>query len=80
MLFLIFLAITSWLGDDNKKSILSGIIHDLDKNKQLVYTSRIKLDCDFTEKYLSHIGFHWKDIDKNYLIKYINYFRKINFI
>ena len=68
------------LKDDNKKSILSGIIHDLDKNKQLVYTSRIKLDCDFTEKYLSHIGFHWKDIDKNYLIKYINYFRKINFI
>ena len=67
------------LKDDNKKDILSGIIHDLDKNKRLVYTSRIKLDCSFTEKYLNYIGFYWKDIDRKYLIKYINYFKKINF-
>ena len=68
------------LKDDNKKDILSGIIHDLDKNKQLVYTSRIALDADFTGKYLKNIGFSWKNIDKNYLIKYIDYFRKIKFI
>ena len=67
------------MSDDNKKDILSGIIHDLDKNKRLVYTSRIKLDCSFTEKYLNYIGFYWKDIDRKYLIKYINYFKKINF-
>lgn len=72
--------INELLKDDSKKDILSGIIHDLDKNKQLVYTSRIVLNCDFTEKYLKNIGFSWKDIDKNYLIKYINYFRKIKFI
>lgn len=68
------------LNDDNKKEIISGIIHDLDKDKNLVYTSKIKLDCDFTEKYLEKLGFHWKKIDKNYIIKYINYFRDINFI
>ena len=71
--------INELLKDDDKKGILSGIIHDLDKNKQLIYTSRIKLDCSFTEKYLNHIGFYWKNIDKNYLIKYINYFKKIKF-
>lgn len=72
--------INELLKDDTKKNIISGIIHDLDKNKNLVYTSRIRLDCDFTEKYLKNIGFSWKPIDKNYLIKYINYFKSINFI
>ena len=71
--------INELLKDDNKKGLLSGIIHDLNKDKQLIYTSRIKLDCSFTEKYLNHIGFYWKEIDKNYLIKYINYFKKIEF-
>ncbi len=72
--------INELLKDDNKKEILSGIIHDLDKDKNLIYTSRIALNCDFTGKYLKNIGFSWKNIDKNYLIKYINYFRKIKFI
>lgn len=72
--------INSSLNDDSKKDILSGIIHDLDKDKRLIYTSRIKLDCTFTEKYLEKVGFHWKNIDKDYIIKYINYFKNINFI
>ena len=68
------------LQDDKRKNILSGIIHDLDENKHLVYTSRIRLDSTFTEKYLNSIGFYWKNIDKSYIIKYISYFRKIKFI
>ena len=72
--------ITGILEDDSRKSILSGIIHDLDKNKHLVYTSNVKLDCSFTEEYLKFIGFEWSPIDKEYVIKYINYFNKIGFI
>ena len=72
--------ITQLLEDDNRKEILSGIIHDLDKDKQLIYTSNIRLNSDFTENYLNFIGFHWKCIDKNYIIRYINYFRKIKFL
>lgn len=68
------------LADDNKKDIISGFIHDLDSEKRLVYTSNIRLDSKFTENYLKNIGFRWKKIDKNYIIKYINYFRKIGFI
>ena len=72
--------ITGILEDDSRKSILSGIIHDLDKNKHLVYTSNVKLDCSFTEDYLKAIGFEWSPIDKEYVIKYMNYFNKIGFI
>lgn len=72
--------ITGILDDDTRKSCLSGIIHDLDKNKHLVYTSNIKLNCDFSEQYLEKIDFKWLDINEDYLLKYIHYLNKIGFI
>lgn len=72
--------ITGILDDDNRKDIVSGIIQDLNKEKILVYTSNIRLNSDFTENYLKNIGFRWKKIDKNYIIKYMNYFKKIGYI
>ncbi len=71
--------INELLNNDNNKDILSGIIHDLDKEKRLIYTSNIKLDASFTVTYLKKIGFEWKSIDKEYIFKYINYFKKIKF-
>lgn len=71
--------INELLNNDNNKDILSGIIHDLDKEKRLIYTSNIKLDASFTVAYLKKIGFEWKSIDKEYIFKYINYFKKIKF-
>ena len=65
--------ITGILEDPNKKQILSGIIYDLDKNKNLIYTSKINLDANFTEEYLKTIGFEWPILDEGYIIKYINY-------
>ena len=57
------------------------LVNKKDQEKlPLVYTSRIRLSCDFTEKYFENIGFSWKPIDKNYLIKYINYFKSVDFI
>jgi len=72
--------ITGILADNNRKDILSGIIYDLNENKQLVYTSRIRLNSNFTEGFLERIRFNWKSIDKDYIIRYINYLRKIKFI
>lgn len=72
--------LTGILSDNSRKNILSGIIYDLDDSKRLVYTSNIRLNANFTEAFLNKISFDWKEIDKNYIIKYINYFRKINFI
>ncbi len=72
--------ITGILNDDERKDIVSGIVQDLNKEKILVYTSNIRLNSNFTENYLKNIGFRWKKIDKNYIIKYMNYFKKIGYI
>lgn len=72
--------LTEILNDDFKKEILSGIIHDIDSNKQLIYTSNVRIDYEFTEKYLEKIGFSWKEIDKEYILKYMDYFKRIGFI
>ena len=72
--------LTGILADNDRKDILSGIIYDLDDNKNLIYTSNIRLNCNFTEKYLKKLGFRWKNIDKEYIIKYINYLKQIKFI
>ena len=66
--------------DDENKHLISGIVQDLDSHKNLVYTSRIKLDASFTIQYLNKIGFEWNAIDINYIVKCINYFKKIKFI
>lgn len=68
------------LNNPSKKDVLSGIIQDLDAKKRLIYTSNINLCSDFTETYLKHIGFSWEKINNNYIVKYINYFRKIKFL
>ena len=72
--------ITGILQDEKNKKILSGIIYDLDNDKNLIYTSKIRLNADFTNSYLNEIGFHWKKIDEDYIVKYMNYFKKIKFI
>lgn len=72
--------INNLLNDSEKRDSISGIIQDLDSNRHLLYTSSIQLDATFTELYLKNIGFEWKTIDKNYIIKYINYFKKIKFL
>ena len=72
--------LTEILNDDFKKEILSGIIHDIDSKKQLIYTSNVRIDYEFTGKYLEKIGFYWKEIDKEYILKYMDYFKRIGFI
>lgn len=68
------------LNDDSKKEILSGIIHDMDSDKHLIYTSNVRVNFELTEKYLNNIDFYWKDLNEDYIIKYMNYFKKIGFI
>lgn len=72
--------LTGILADNNRKDILSGIIYDLDDDKNLIYTSNIRLNSDFTEKYLNKLDFKWRSIDKEYIIRYMKYLKKINFI
>lgn len=54
--------ITGILEDDNRKELVSGIVHDLNKDKKLVYTSSIRLHAIFTENYLRNCRF---SLEKN---------------
>jgi surfactin family lipopeptide synthetase B len=72
--------ITGILDDNKRKDIVSGIIYDLDKNKNLIYTSNITLNSNFSNRYLNKIGFYWKKTEKKYLRKCMKYFKNIGFI
>lgn len=64
----------------NNQNILSGIINDFDENKMLVYKSNVNLNNDFTNEFLSTLGFSWPEIDENYIIKYLDYLKNINYL
>ena len=68
------------LSDDSKKSIISGIVQDLDKNKEFTYISKIGLDASFTKQYLAALGFNWNTFDSSYINKCFNYFEQVGFI
>lgn len=60
--------------------ILNGIINDLNEKNLLDYQTDVKVQSDYTRNYLKKIGFEWEKIDRNYIIRYINYLRKISFL
>lgn len=68
------------LSDDSKKSIISGIVQDLDKDKKFTYISKVGLDATFTQKYLESIGFKWVTFDADYINKCFDYFEDVGFI
>ena len=68
------------LKDKNLKNEINGIITDLDENKLLNLINSIIPNGDFTQKYLETIGFKWPQIDKEYIRKYVEYFKKIKYI
>jgi hypothetical protein len=68
------------LSDDSKKSIISGIVQDLDKDKKFTYISKVGLDATFTQKYLEAIGFNWSTFDSEYVNKCFDYFENVGFI
>ena len=48
--------LTEILNDDFKKEILSGIIHDIDSKKQLIYTSNIRIGYRYRIYIVSNIN------------------------
>lgn len=64
----------------NDDNILLGIINDLDKDKKLSYSSNVSILSEFTRKFLYQVGFIWPKIGKEYILKYIEYLKEINFI
>ncbi len=64
----------------NKEDILASLINDMDENSRLNYDSSIHILNDFTVQYLRQFGFEWSEIDRGYLERYVEYFRKIGFL
>ena len=62
------------------KHIFEAFIDDMDENDRLNYDSNIRIENDFTVKYLRRLGFEWNDIGFEYIKKYVEYFRKIGFL
>ena len=62
------------------KHIISGIINDFNKDKQINYISNIKMSNSFTNKYLGRILFKWPKINDKYITKYIVYLKSIGYI
>ncbi len=55
------------LKEPNKRNIISSIINDMDADFNLVYSSDIRLNNDFTTKFLEKTGFKWPIIDRKYI-------------
>ena len=48
---------------------ISSLVNDFDEHQHLVYDSKIKLKCTFSNQFLDKIGFHWPIINKDYISK-----------
>ncbi len=66
--------------DKEKQKILVGIINDFTDNKDLIYNYTIKQTNEITQKYLKNLDFQWKNVDENYIIKLLDYMKKVKFI
>ena len=53
--------INGMLTNDDRKQAVSGIVQDLNEDKKLIYTSSVKLNCDFTENYLRLMRFQMEE-------------------
>ena len=64
----------------NSSDILSGILRDFDSDGKLLRETKIKFNCDFTVDYLKRTGFNWPDINDEYIIKFLEYFKENGYI
>lgn len=62
-----------------KNNSLSGIVQDLNKDKEIDYSSNIKVASDKTVKELDKHNFSWPNIDKEYIETFLNYLKYKDF-
>lgn len=70
----------SYMGNEDKINIIQGIIPDIAKDGSLEYSDNIVIKSDISQKMLSSLGFNWPLLNEDYILKYLNYLEKINFI
>lgn len=55
------------------------IMNELNELQRQSSEAKVTADSSYTSKILSEIGFKWSDISEEYLKKYIEYFRSLNY-
>ncbi len=71
--------IKSNLTNSSIKEDIRGIVNDLSADKKISYKTNTYIKSDFSINFLLRCKFKWGKIRKDYLIKYINYLKSINF-
>lgn len=64
----------------DREFVFETFIGDIDVNGQLGFGNGIHVMNDFSVLYLKQLGFEWPDIGKDYLQRYITYFKKIGYL
>lgn len=74
-----FKALINSAFEDNSNALF-GIINDFNSDKKLTYSQNSSVKSNLSLDVLEKMGFVWKDIDFEYIKKYINYLQEIKFI
>lgn len=61
------------------KYIFEAFQNDMDEQGRLAYESNIRVKNDFTVWFLRKTGFEWKEIGAEYIMGYLEYFRRIGY-
>lgn len=67
------------LQGESRKEYLQGIMNDFNEDEELVYESNVKIESEFTKRFLQKINFEWPYIDTNYLKNYFKYLSDIGY-
>lgn len=68
------------LKDETMLSRIQGIIPDIAEDGSLEYNDTVIIKSDITQSILEQVDFKWPILDEKYLLKYLQYLEKINFI
>ena len=56
---------------DKKSAAINGILYDINEKMEFMYQNNIKIKGDFTNQILEKSGFIWKEIDEQYIYKFL---------
>lgn len=72
--------LTNLIENEKQKNDISGIIPDLDSNKELNLIFDVIPDAKFSNKFLEKLNYKWPKIDLNYFKLFLDYFKNIGYI
>jgi len=68
------------LKDENRLSDIQGVIPDIAEDGSLEYNDTVIIKSDISQSILQQLDFKWPILDEHYLLKYLKYLQKIDFI